>query len=115
MLIWLDGCDRCEERLAQYQLMAEGLQTDGLVTWFIWSPDDDDQPPTMRLPVLIADDYWRTGWKFNTLPAVMLINADGILDHLILGNLDETLDKTEPVLLRWLDQQQRLNLQAPKR
>ena len=110
MLVWLDDCDRCEERLAKHQLMAEGLISEGLVSWFIWTPADDDQPPKMRLPVLVADPYWHTGWQFSSRPAVMLINADGVLDHLILGELDETLERTEVVLQQWLPQQQRLQI-----
>lgn len=108
MLIWLDDCDQCEEQLAQYQLMAEGLQAEGLVTWFIWIPDDDDKPPYMRLPVLVADPYWKTAWQFESRPAVMLVNADGVLEHLILGDLDDNFIRTEQLLTTWLMQQQRL-------
>lgn len=108
MLIWLDDCDQCEEQLAQYQLMAEGLQAEGLITWFIWTPDDDDKPPHMRLPVLIADPYWKTAWQFESRPAIMLVNGEGVLEHLILGDLDDNFATTDALLPTWLAGQQRL-------
>lgn len=108
MLIWLDDCDRCEELLAPYQLLAEGLLQDGLHTWFIWTPDGDDQPPQMRLPVLVADQKWRSGWQFATRPAIMLIDADGVLDQLILGDLEDNFSRLEKQLPQWLKTTKRL-------
>ena len=112
MLVWLDDCDRCEEMLAPYQLLAEGLQRDGLTTWFIWTPDDEQRPPAMRLPVLIADPKWRTGWRFDSRPAVMLVNADGVLEHLVLGDLDDNFAKVEALLSRWLASAERIKPQV---
>lgn len=109
VLIWLDDCDRCEERLAPYQLLAEGLQQDGLNSWFIWTPDGDDRPPRMRLPVLIADKKWRTGWQFADRPAIMLINADGVLEQLLLGDLSDNFSRLEILLPQWLANMSRLN------
>lgn len=103
MLIWLDSCDRCEEKLAKYQLLAESLVSDGLVTWFIWSAEDDNRPPRMRLPVLISDKHWATGWRFESRPAVMLISPEGILDHLLLGDLEDRFDQSEIIISRWLN------------
>jgi len=110
MLLWLDDCDQCDEGLVQYQLLAEGLKSEGLVTWFIWTPDDDDRPPRMRLPVLVADPHWRTGWGFEPRPAIMLIKPDGVLEHLLLGDLNDDFEATEALLTRWLAQQQKLNI-----
>ena len=108
MLIWLDDCDQCDEQLVKYQLMAEGLQAEGLVTWFIWTPDGDDKVPDMRLPVLVADPYWKTAWQFESRPAIMLINGEGVLEHLMLGDLDDNFSSTNELLPSWLAQQQRL-------
>lgn len=102
MLIWLGDCDACHEQLAAYQLLAEGRVNEGLVSWFVWTPAAGQQPPNMRLPVLISQPRWRTGWAFEPRPAVMLINADGVLDHLILGDLDDNYSRVEQRLSRWL-------------
>lgn len=106
MLIWLDRCDRCEEQLVRYQLLAESYALDELSAWFIWAPYKNDQPPKMRLPVLLNDRYWPQSWGFNPRPAIMLINQDGVLDHLILGDLSGHYDETEKTLALWMAEQQ---------
>lgn len=102
MLIWTDRCNRCEEELARYQLLAESYAIDGLVSWIIWAPDGDDQPPKMRLPVLRNSGYWQTGWQFEPRPAVMLINADGVLDQLFTGDLQRRYSDVEKALPLWI-------------
>lgn len=102
MLIWLGNCDECSERLVRYQLLAESLSMDGLKGWFVWTPKGDDEPPKMRLPVLKFDSYWPQSWVFEDQPAIMLINADGRLDHLITGDLNDNYRETEQVLMRWM-------------
>ena len=57
MLIWTDDCHRCEERLARYQLLAQSYRHQGLVTWVIWTPQKNKQPPVIKLPVLEADPH----------------------------------------------------------
>lgn len=102
MVIWLGRCDECSERLVRYQLLAESLSMDGLKGWFVWTPKGNDQPPKMRLPVLKFDPYWEQSWVFEDRPAIMLINADGRLDHLITGDLNDNYRETEQVLMRWM-------------
>ena len=102
MLIWLGNCNECSERLVRYQLLAESLSMDGLKGWFVWTPRRGDEPPNMRLPVLKFDPYWQQGWVFEDRPAIMLINADGRLDHLITGDLNDNYRETEQVLMRWM-------------
>jgi len=102
MLIWTDRCDRCEERLSAYQLLAESHQIDGLVSWVIWTPDGNDAAPKMRIPVLKNSGYWNTAWQFEPKPAVMLINRDGVLDYLFTGPLSRRYDEVESVLSGWL-------------
>ena len=102
MLIWLGRCDECSETLVRYQLLAESLQMDGLKAWFVWVPHGDDQPPKMRLPVLKYEAHWQQSWLFDGGPAVMLVDPDGQMDHLITGSLDENYEETEQVLMRWL-------------
>lgn len=102
MLVWLGYCDECSERLVRYQLLAESLSMDGLKGWFVWTPKGEDQPPKMRLPVLKFDPYWQQSWVFEDRPAIMLINADGRLDHLITGDLNDNYRETEQVLMRWM-------------
>ncbi len=106
MLIWLDRCDQCQEELVRYQLLAESYALDQLVAWFLWVPHKNDVPPKMRLPVLLNDQYWSQSWGFNPRPAIMLINKDGVLDHLILGELSGHYDETEKTLTQWMTEQQ---------
>ncbi|MAD43953.1 MAG: hypothetical protein CMH98_03005 [Oceanospirillaceae bacterium] len=105
MLIWTDDCHRCEERLARYQLLAQSYRHQGLVTWVIWTPQKNKQPPVIKLPVLEADPHWKTGWQLETTPAVMMINGDGRLDHLLTGGLADNYRATEKLLSVWLSQQ----------
>ncbi|MEC8444265.1 MAG: hypothetical protein VXZ05_08655 [Pseudomonadota bacterium] len=104
MLIWLGRCDECSERLVRYQLLAESMALEGMKGWFVWTPRGDDRPPKMRLPVLEYDQKWRQSWLFEDRPAVMLINADGRLDHLITGDLKDNYKETEQVVMRWISQ-----------
>jgi hypothetical protein len=102
MLIWLGNCDECSERLVRYQLLAESLEIEGLKGWFVWTPKGKRQPPNMRLPVLKYEEQWRQSWTFSDRPAVMLINADGRLDHLLTGDLRDNYQETEQVVMRWM-------------
>ena len=102
MLIWLDRCNACSETLARYQLLAESLEIDGLLGWFVWVPEGDDEPPKMRLPVLRYEAKWQQSWLFEPRPAVMLISPDGVLDHLIIGDLDESYGEVEATMMRWI-------------
>ena len=106
MLVWLDRCNQCEEELVRYQLLAESYALDHLVAWFIWVPRKNDQPPKMRLPVLLNDRKWSQSWGFNPRPAIMLINNDGVLDYLMLGDLSAHYDETEKTLAQWMAKQQ---------
>ena len=107
MVIWTDRCNRCEEELARYQLLAESHALDGLVSWIVWTPYKSDRPPLMRLPVLENNEKWRTGWDFNPKPAVMLIDADGTLRHLFTGNLQRQYDQVENLMAGWVSTQKR--------
>lgn len=102
MLILSGRCDRCEERLAAYQLLAESHAADGLVSWILWPPKGRDEAPQMRIPVLINDAASAAARQFGNGPAVVLINRDGVLDQLISGNLNSHYDDTRQQLSRWL-------------
>ncbi|WP_430462585.1 hypothetical protein ACQUQU_07310 [Thalassolituus sp. LLYu03] len=105
MLIWTNRCNRCEESLAHYQLLAESHAIDGLVSWVIWTPYKEDVPPRMRLPVLENNGRWQTAWQFEPRPAVMLISADGVLDYLFTGNLQRRFSDVEQVMASWVSTQ----------
>jgi len=102
MLIWTDYCDGCEERLSAYQLLAESHAIDGLVSWVIWTPKGNAEAPRMRLPVLSNNGRLKTAWQLEPKPAVMLINRDGVLDHLFTGSLSRRYDDVESVMAGWL-------------
>ncbi len=102
MLILSGRCDRCEERLAAYQLLAESHAADGLVSWILWPPKGRDKAPQMRIPVLRNDAVSAAARQFGSGPAVALINRDGVLDQLIIGNLNSHYDDTRQQLSRWL-------------
>lgn len=106
MLIWLDDCDACAERLIDWQYLAESMAVEDLVTWFIWQPKEDYKAPWARLPVLRYDVDNQNAWLFKPTPAVMLISPDGVLDHLFLHRLDERRADVEIVLKEWLNNKQ---------
>lgn len=106
MLIWLDDCDACAERLIDWQYLAESMAVDELVTWFIWQPKESYKSPWARLPVLRYEADNKEAWLFDPTPAVMLISPNGVLDHLFLYELDERKADVENVLKKWLKNKQ---------
>lgn len=106
MLIWLDDCDGCAERLIEWQYLAESMAVDELVTWFIWQPKENYKAPWARLPVLTYDIQNKDAWLFAPTPSVMLISPNGVLDHLFLYRLDERKVDVENVLKKWLKNKQ---------
>jgi hypothetical protein len=106
MLIWLDDCDECSERLIDWIYLAESRAIDDLVTWFVWQPKDDYKAPWSRLPVLRYSADNKDAWLFQPNPAVMLISPDGALDHLFLHEIDERRDEVAGVLENWLQNKQ---------
>ena len=106
MLIWLDDCDACKERLIEWQYLAESRAVDELVTWFIWQSKENYKAPWARLPVLRYSADNKEAWLFQPAPAVMLISPDGILDHLFLYRLEERKTDVADVLNTWLENKQ---------
>jgi hypothetical protein len=106
MLIWLDDCNACSERLIEWQYLAESRAVEGLVTWFIWQPKDNFKAPWARLPVLSYRANNKDAWLFSRTPAVMLISPDGVLDHLFIIRLDERRAEVAGVLNEWLKNKQ---------
>jgi peroxiredoxin len=106
MIIWLDDCNACSERLIDWQYQAESRAVDGLVTWFVWQPQKDYKAPWSRLPVLSYRENNKDAWLFQPAPAVMLISPDGILDHLFLYRLDERKTEIASTLKSWLHNKQ---------
>lgn len=106
MLIWLNDCNACAERLIEWQYLAESRAVDELVTWFIWQPQENHKAPWARLPVLRYSAENKEAWLFQPAPAVMLISPDGVLDHLFLYGLDERKPEVAGVLNSWLKNKQ---------
>jgi hypothetical protein len=106
MLIWLDDCDACAERLIEWQYLSESRAVDDLVTWFIWQSKEGYKAPWARLPVLRYSPDNKDAWLFKPSPAVMLISPDGKLDHLFLYRLDERRAEVSGVLNDWLKNKQ---------
>ncbi len=105
MLIWLGECYDCPESIVRYQILAESQKIEGLKGWFVWSSENpENKPPKMRLPMLMFSPELTNAWQFEKKPAVMLINQDGYLDHLILGDLAENYPEVETTLMRWLSE-----------
>ena len=89
----------------RYQILAESQEIEGLKGWFVWSSENpENKPPKMRLPMLMFSPELTNAWQFEKKPAVMLINQDGYLDHLILGDLAENYPEVETTLMRWLSE-----------
>ena len=107
MLVVLDHCNRCENKLLNFQHLHTTYAVDGLVTWVIWSSHKDDQPPHLSLPVLQSDSRLQVGWQVpENRPALFLINRDGVLDHAIYGSIRTLRNRAKPLLAQWMQQNQ---------
>lgn len=104
MLIWLGDCDACEEELISWQYFAETMAAEGLVTWFIWRKNSSNQAPWSRLPVLEYNNNNKQAWwlKSDASHAVMLINPDGVLDHLFTTDIQNQQSEITNILRKWL-------------
>ena len=106
MLVLPGRCDRCDQELAPFQLLSAGFALDELVTWVIWTPVRKDQPPRIHLPVLRRTAGWAdNAWQEK--PTVLLINRDGVLDHVIQERLSRLPDVTRQQLNAWMSAGQR--------
>lgn len=112
MLIWLDQCDGCEERLIDWQYLAESHAEKGLVTWFIFKPDGDEQSTNSRIPLLEYHSSNAEGWWFDPAPSVMFISPDGKLDQLYLKDIDGRRAEIAGALKNWLDKRSWLTVSA---
>lgn len=104
MLVWLDGCDGCDEALIEWQYMAESRAVKGLKAWFIYRPEEGDEKTYSRLPLLNYRAENKEAWWFDNAPAVMLVSPDGVLDHLYLKDVDGRKDEIAVSLDDWLQQ-----------
>merc|ERR1711879_521468 len=82
MLIWVDDCDRCDNALKEYEKLAQRYRNKGLISWVIWLPN---------------------AWQIQPQPAVMLVDRNGTLDYIFVGNLRKNLEFTNHALAYWLD------------
>lgn len=106
MLVVLDRCNRCEKNLIEFQHLNITHAINDLETWIVWKTYKKDQPPQISLPVLQGDSRLRTGWETPTkLPAIYLINRDGVLDHVLHGSLRSLRKQVKPVLEQWMKQE----------
>ncbi len=107
MIVVLDRCNRCEKKLLDFQHLHTINALDGLVTWVVWTPYKDDQPPHIPLPVLQSDSRLQVGWQMpKKRPALFLINRDGVLDHALYGSLRSLRRQAKPLLAQWMQQSQ---------
>lgn len=105
MLIWVDDCDRCDNALKEYEKLAQRYRNKGLISWVIWTPDgkDDAEAPSVSVPVLKYSPRLPNAWQIQPQPAVMLVDRNGTLDYIFVGNLRKNLEFTNHALAYWLD------------
>jgi hypothetical protein len=103
MLIWLDDCNRCEEKLIDWQYLAESWAVEGLETWFLWRQQADYMPPKSRIPVLVYNAANRDAWWFEPAPAVMLVSPKGVLDYLFIDRVEDRKLEVANELKNWLN------------
>ena len=103
MLVWLGGCDQCEETLIDLQYLAESLVVEGLQTWFLWRQQADHNAPWSRLPVLEYQTSNTEAWWFESAPAVMFISPDGVLDYLVTEGVNSRKLEVSNELKLWLN------------
>ena len=103
MLIWLNDCDGCEEELIDWQYLAEIMADEGLIAWFLWRKEASNKAPWSRLPVLEYNNNKQAWWfESNSNLAVMLINPEGVLDHLFIDDINAQKSEITHILKKWL-------------
>lgn len=114
MLIWLNDCDDCSEDLIDWQYFAESRAGDGLKTMFIWQKQKGYKAPWSRLPTLVYENTNKAAWWFESGPAVMFINPNGILDFIATEDIYSGKTQILDELQVWLKERQWLNLEGYK-
>lgn len=114
MLIWLNDCNNCSEKLIDWQYFSESRANDGLKTMFIWQKQKGYKAPWSRLPILVYEKKNKEAWWYGSESTVMFINPDGILDSLYIENIDSRKNEILDELQLWLKKRQWLNLEGYK-
>lgn len=108
MLLILARCDRCEDKLLDFQYLANSYLADDLVTWVVWTPYKKNQPPKLHIPVLNSSLTSTTNWQVRSKTnALLLINREGGLDHQLNGSLKKIIKQAEPLVSQWISSQAR--------
>lgn len=103
MLIVLARCNQCEKQLLNLQHLATSYSAQDLVTWVIWTPYKNHQPPTLYLPVLNSTLTANTQWQLTSKThQLLLINRQGQLVHQRQGSLKSLTQQAQPLLAQWL-------------
>lgn len=104
MLIFPGRCNACTDDLLPLQRLHASHSLDGLVSWVIWTPYRNWQPPVVYLPVLEASgDRLPAVLAAITEPEVLLINPDGTLAHRIQSRRSRLAATVTPVMNTWLE------------
>ena len=106
MLIWTGDCNIvCRDALPAYEAMAKRYSKDyPLVVRVVRDADSGSYPKTALsgMAELINDSQLPGALKINPVPAVMLISPEGVIDYMLVGNLNRNLEFTDRALASWL-------------
>lgn len=107
MLIWVGDCNIvCRDAMPKYDALVRrvSIEYPSLVVRVVRDADGDRYPrdTLSGLTELMNDSHLQGAWKVNPVPAVMLISPEGVLDRVLVGNLNRNLEFTDRALASWL-------------
>lgn len=106
MLLVLNRCNQCQNKLLDFQLLASSYSVADLATWVIWQPYKKHLPPQLHIPVLNASAA-ESGWNYAvSQPTLLFIDREGVLVHQQSGSLKKITAVAEEFLLHWMHDSQ---------
>ncbi|MCY0965618.1 hypothetical protein [Parathalassolituus penaei] len=107
LLIWVGDCNIvCRDAVPKYEALAKRYSKDypSLTVRVVRDADGDSYPrdTLSGMSELINDSHLPGAWKVSPVPAVMLISPEGVLDRILVGNLNRNLEFTDRALASWL-------------
>lgn len=103
MLLVLNRCNQCQDKLLDFQLLATSFVVDDLTTWVVWQPYKKHLPPQLHIPVLNAQSSAQSGWDYSfKKPTLLLIDREGVLVHQESGSIKKITANAQKFLPQWM-------------
>ena len=90
--------------LPQYKRLADGITDYTLRVMAIVDTNKSKANITASyLTPILGFEGWEEQWLSKDKPIVILVTADGIVDHAIKGDLEDIYNDVKVILPQWLD------------